>query len=282
LKNLKCNYNSIIKLDENYVYIKSDEELYLLNEDTLKILKCIEEYSEDVDENILHKVNVNKNDLYEYVDDFLDKGLLINSVENNSIFQKTFLIVCDLKLRTLILEKLKKLRIITPIFFLLEEIDKIKELENTVDLAFVITIYEPIHIYRKLNEIFLSKNISWMKCIINNNSIKIGPTFIPYNSCCYECYQTRKISNLESIEAYHEYVNVFEKIYEKFIGSITINSSVFALSSNLCINEIVNYFSNNSNCIGQEIILNLKNLDIEKHTILKVPNCICSRANKLY
>ena len=130
-----------------------------------------------------------------------------------------------------------------------------------------------------INTLATSNNIPWMYIggIIGNKA-HIGPIFHGKSTGCYNCLQQRLKSNMDFpsyFETYEEYLSKEGKMAKK---ETSIDSTFYELIAQIAFLEARKhvYFIGLSELYGALFVIDLNNLHIERHPLLKAPLCeIC-------
>jgi bacteriocin biosynthesis cyclodehydratase domain-containing protein len=130
-------------------------------------------------------------------------------------------------------------------------------------------------VHELVNQVCLKERIPWMTCgSLRSMATIVGPFFVPYETCCYTCYDRRMKSNLE---AYHEYM-AYEKYLQENEGSLSDYGYLpgFAtVTGDLMAVEIIKHLTQ---CVvpetyGAALCFNFLTLQTELHEALKLPRC---------
>ena len=83
-------------------------------------------------------------------------------------------------------------------------IEKEKVLEDLHWADFLIACQESeaLHFFETINRLCLQSCTRWMRVSIEGTTAFLGPTLIPYQTACYNCYQRRVESNLPDYKDY--------------------------------------------------------------------------------
>jgi bacteriocin biosynthesis cyclodehydratase domain-containing protein len=130
-------------------------------------------------------------------------------------------------------------------------------------------------VHESINQVCLEKRIPWITCgSLRSMAGTVGPFFVPYETCCYACYDLRVKSNCD---AYHEYM-AYEKYLEEektrpnqygyLPGFATVTGDLMAL-------EIIKHLTQFivPDTYGALFYINFLTLQTEIHEVLKLPRC---------
>jgi bacteriocin biosynthesis cyclodehydratase domain-containing protein len=131
-----------------------------------------------------------------------------------------------------------------------------------------------------LNKEALHKNLPWLYIEgLSINKLKIGPLFQGRETGCYNCLVKRQKSNrdtdlLRYDEQYENYLdekNTFSKPDQTMYHPDTLNE----ILASMALLEITKYFKYWSTPAlwGHYIALDISTFTVERHKLLKVPNC---------
>lgn len=130
-------------------------------------------------------------------------------------------------------------------------------------------------VHELVNQVCLEGRIPWMTCgSLRSMAATVGPFFVPYETCCYTCYDRRMKSNLE---AYHEYM-AYEKYLQEKEGSLSDYGYLpgFAtVTGDLMAVEIIKHLTQFvvPETYGAALCFNFLTLQTEVHEALKLPRC---------
>jgi len=148
---------------------------------------------------------------------------------------------------------------------------------DACDLIVVAGNYHDHFTMGKVNEYCMKKSKKFIRVVVDGINAEIGPFFIPGETCCYACMQTRMRNNLESKE------NVFHDLYssEEFGARAKENplmlSSFYPLNpiaSCIAYSETVKHLSGlRSGITNQVISVNCVSFNSETHYVFKDYRC---------
>lgn len=253
--------------ENKYVFVINDSEIYYIDEDLYSDLDILAKYEDSYNQSLLDNLTNSPNELSNYFDEILsyinkekiNKEQYIGIISDSDIYNAMLICFKDKNFLKLVHIDIASLKLI-----------------DTINLDFCIALskFESSGLFNKINNVLLKKNIPWLRCIINLSNVEVGPVFVPGSTCCYKCYETRKISNVNDSNGYIETLKIFDSIYNQY--QYELSNSLIKLASNLCVSETLNYLEGTPICIEKEHIFDLKHFDIHKNFIQKVPNCECA------
>jgi bacteriocin biosynthesis cyclodehydratase domain-containing protein len=130
-------------------------------------------------------------------------------------------------------------------------------------------------LHELVNHVCLEKRIPW----ITSGSLRsmagtVGPFFVPYETCCYTCYDRRMKSNLEAYQAYLAYEKYLEQdgkhpaTYGHLPSFAAIIGDLIAVET---IKHLTQFFVPTT--YGAAFSLNFLTLETELHEVWKLPRC---------
>ena len=149
--------------------------------------------------------------------------------------------------------------------------------EAIQDCGLVIVCAEdtPSLLLRWANQACLTRGIPWTSGCLDGSVGMVGPSIIPHQTPCYECYWLRMKGNLE----HHEEFIAFEKYLEQhgtrsdhFYGSLIPLPSVIGSLAALEAIKILTLFASPT-LYGRLYEIDFLTLRAELHEILKLPRC---------
>ena len=156
-----------------------------------------------------------------------------------------------------------------------EEIPGVIEQTN---LAAVVYEFANPALMRKFNLAFNTAKLTWTSCgFVNGYESVIGPTIVPGETGCYECYKLRRESN----EKFYDELLFFERTNDLPGIGFTLKSLKDARSYFFFIEllRIITHFVPPVS-MGSECVFNFFSLSSVQHPFLKLPRCkVCSTVN---
>lgn len=153
-----------------------------------------------------------------------------------------------------------------------EIIEKFSSLKDSI-VVLALEHINPIFT-KKFNRIATALDIVWIHAAIDGPFIFIGPTFEPYKTACYECFETRVSMNLREFNSYQRYKSaiVENTIHRK--SEFPMQKLLASLMINHLVMEIMNY-ALTSCCFTKNKVLSiyLPTMEITFNEFLKVSTC---------
>ncbi|MGB5988773.1 MAG: TOMM precursor leader peptide-binding protein [Marinifilaceae bacterium] len=136
--------------------------------------------------------------------------------------------------------------------------------------------WSPYHV-ESINKFALKHNKPWLYVGgIEETSIKVGPLFYGKETGCYNCL----ISRIKSNHEYPEFLNSYEDFLRRNkkgakVDSLPSADTIYNIVANFTILEVMKFVQGWSlpdtwRCL---ICIDIMNLNLTKHTLLKVPYC---------
>lgn len=145
---------------------------------------------------------------------------------------------------------------------------------NYIDFAIYLDCYENYEKLKRYNEIFIINKIDWIKAIVYERTINLGPMFTSQQGICYNCLYSRRLSNEYDLLGFKTENEILSKIFKDQLNR-NITLEVISIFIKLILNELGNISNKKYNLINQERIIDLTNLNIINNHILKLPGCFC-------
>ncbi|MGE7928332.1 hypothetical protein [Lysinibacillus xylanilyticus] len=126
---------------------------------------------------------------------------------------------------------------------------------------------------RKINNITVENNISFLPLQIYDDFFEIGPLVLPNQTACYECYWTRLQIPFEIKKNVH-FNNLSKKINRLDSPSGIINKNI---ALNFLNHECLAFLDNSfgvPKTIGNKLLFNMVNEKFLISSVLEVPDCI--------
>jgi thiazole/oxazole-forming peptide maturase SagC family component len=157
----------------------------------------------------------------------------------------------------------------------LDSQDDIAAIASEKDVLVVALDAPRVGLHEIVNHVCLEKRIPWMTCgNLRSVACSIGPFFVPYETCCYTCYDRRMKSNLEAYREYLAYEKHLEDNenrvapYGYLPGFATIVGNLIAVEISKHLTQFVV-----PKTYGAVFCLNFLTLESELHEVWKLPRC---------
>lgn len=130
--------------------------------------------------------------------------------------------------------------------------------------------------FESINNLCLKTGTRWMRVAIEGTSASIGPTVIPYQTACFNCYTKRLLSNSTDPEGFIAYQTHFQKNdVSNNEGVLPVFRDLVAHDSILEITRITTGFSSPTS-IGRLTQTKPDIISRTNHEIFRLPRCpIC-------
>lgn len=141
------------------------------------------------------------------------------------------------------------------------------------DLILGVDFFENINLFRELNELSCNLEIPFFRCVLDFETLSIGPMFLSNETACYECFLSRVFSNLDNPIAYKYYnMKYGEKISQEEIGLLPGSLDIFF---GLIETSIIKFFLHYLKCevVGKELLIKLDQFEFNINPVLKLPYC---------
>lgn len=128
--------------------------------------------------------------------------------------------------------------------------------------------------YENFNQAALSAKRTWTSARLSGFEFQIGPTVIPFQTSCYQCFDVRQKSNLQDFAEY--------QLVEDFLKKNRLRSEALAFTpaAGLLALEVlkaITWFIEPTTC-SHMYTLNLLTMESKLHPVLKIPRCpACGR-----
>jgi bacteriocin biosynthesis cyclodehydratase domain-containing protein len=127
----------------------------------------------------------------------------------------------------------------------------------------------------KLNRACLKAGIQWTSCTLAGTEIILGPTVRPFETACFLCYKMRAVScagNPEDGFAFEQYLDRRKRDDSSRRENIVFGGGIAANFLGL---ETIKLLagSNRASTMGRIVLLNLLDLTIGHHVVLRKPWC---------
>lgn len=164
----------------------------------------------------------------------------------------------------------------------IEEPSDIESLVQGADLVIFCGNRQSFPLLEWTNSVCVSTSRKWTSGILDLGGGTVGPSVIPFQTPCYECYRLRSDSNdneFAHTEAFRDFLRTSP--------DIRVESPSFfpqeAMVGNLLVAEAVRMLTGYTfpNTLGSILRISFQDWEIRKHEILKVPWCpFCGSLSK--
>lgn len=162
--------------------------------------------------------------------------------------------------------------------------DILLEALRTTDLLVVAEDLPHYALYETVNELSLRTKAVWSIITIDGCEGIAGPTFIPHETACYDCYRLRLESNLKGYEEYIKFkehlINNYTKVGRRFIGLTSfadILAGIYSADIPFIILEKTGF------TVGRAVYIDFLDFSIHTDDVLKLPMCpSCGRNARGY
>lgn len=156
--------------------------------------------------------------------------------------------------------------------------DEVSDVVGQTNLAAVVYESADPALMRKFNLVFNAAKLTWTSCgFVNGYELVIGPTIVPGETGCYECYKLRRDSN----EKFYDELLFFENTNTLPGIGFTLDALKGARSYFFFIEllRIITHFIPPVS-MSNECVFNFFSLSSVQHPFLRLPRCkICSTVN---
>jgi thiazole/oxazole-forming peptide maturase SagC family component len=143
-------------------------------------------------------------------------------------------------------------------------------------IVFATKIINPVQL-RILNRVALALRIPWIHSAIDGPFLIIGPTFVPYRSACYECFETRVMMNVRETAGYQRYKNALIE-GEMIQGTQPVVVALGSVLASHVALETINFAKTKTSfTVNNALAIHLPTMEFSFNELLRVPSCIsCS------
>jgi len=129
-------------------------------------------------------------------------------------------------------------------------------------------------LYKQINDVALQGGVIWTIASLDGAVGLIGPTFIPYKTCCYVCYEIRLESNMFYFTAYQHYkkaaTEISLKYKQAYVGLPSLADIIAGFLTYDCVRIIATGFGFSP---GKITRVDFQSGIIETNDVLKLPRC---------
>ena len=137
-------------------------------------------------------------------------------------------------------------------------------LQKTIDPVFL----------NSFNKIAYRLKKPWLHSVIDGPFLFVGPTFIPNQGPCYECFEKRGMMNLRELTSYQSYKKALLENNVKVQYERGLLPAVKKLLLSHTLMEIVHYISTNTGFTnGKVFSIYLPTMEINFNEVLRVASC---------
>ncbi|MDN5868802.1 MAG: TOMM precursor leader peptide-binding protein, partial [Candidatus Nitrosocosmicus sp.] len=155
-----------------------------------------------------------------------------------------------------------------------KDLNNVNKLMSSSQLTIVSTDYPLPTVWSNVNKLSLENNFVWTITTIDGSDGQIGPTFIPFETACYRCFELRINKNIVN----HPYNTKLKQIMLNGSRSIQQNylgrPEMIDIVSGFLTMDIPNILTTRTGyTIGNLILIDYRIPEFETHSLLKFPRC---------
>ena len=133
-----------------------------------------------------------------------------------------------------------------------------------------------------INKACLATGTAWLPIdLYGGEFCTLGPLVVPGAGGCYECYRSRIRSNLQSTaDAYDDFIN-FQRSTRTSVSHYGMLPAGIEIVFGIACLEAIKLVTQWQvpACIGHNLVLNLIDLELQRHRVLQIPRCpACSNS----
>jgi bacteriocin biosynthesis cyclodehydratase domain-containing protein len=133
-------------------------------------------------------------------------------------------------------------------------------------------VIDPIR-FTVLNRACLRHGIRWVHAALDGPFVFIGPSFLPGESPCYECLETRVFLNLREGAGYQRYKRALAEARVR-LGTVPLLPPLAGLlSAHLALETINLVRTGTTFTIGRMLAIHLPTMELSFPEVLRVPGC---------
>lgn len=148
-----------------------------------------------------------------------------------------------------------------------------KALENS-DLVIAAADSPNLILYKRVNDLCLEAQVTWMIASMDGTVGLVGPTFIPHKTCCYVCYEMRLESNMVHHSIYQTYKSTLTDLalhhQQTYFGLPNLADIIAGYATYDCVRSIGTGYGLTG---GKTIRLDFQNAVVEINDVMKLPRC---------
>lgn len=124
-----------------------------------------------------------------------------------------------------------------------------------------------------LNRACLHHGIRWVHAALDGPFALIGPSFLPRESSCYECLETRVLMNLREAASYQRYKTAILAARVRDGAEPMLAPFASILGSHLVIEALNLVLTGTSFTVGKVLGIHLPTMEVSFPDVLRVPGC---------
>lgn len=128
-----------------------------------------------------------------------------------------------------------------------------------------------------VNKLALKAGTPSVYANVTGYDITIGPTVLPGETACFECYNKHRTGNMSSGDGYE----AFEQVAKNRTGTVTDCLPFAEIAAGFLATDIINFLCyGHGFTVGSIVTFDMSNLSMESNDVLKFPRCdICGELN---
>jgi bacteriocin biosynthesis cyclodehydratase domain-containing protein len=133
-------------------------------------------------------------------------------------------------------------------------------------------IIDPIRL-TVLNRACLRHDIRWVHAALDGPFVFVGPSFIPGESPCYECLETRVFLNLREGAAYQRYKRALAEAQVRLGTQPMLPPLAGLLAGHLAVETLNLVLTGSTFTIGRMLTIHLPTMELSFPEVVRVPGC---------
>ena len=127
----------------------------------------------------------------------------------------------------------------------------------------------------KVNKVCADEKVRWIACALAGAEVVVGPAMNPGQSACYMCYRMRSVASAGNPEHAFAYERELDRRHRDDSGRRENLVFSAGIAANLVASEVVKELSGLAapSLVGRILIVRLTDLHIERHAVLRKPDC---------
>jgi len=158
----------------------------------------------------------------------------------------------------------------------------IDNIVNASDIVIAAFNFHDNYLLEKINQACFEQGKKWLRVIVDGIIAEIGPLFIPDETCCYTCLQTRKSRNAVKDEYIFDNLLADKHHHESSCNKKSVFASFYPannLAASITTAELMKHLTGmQCNINSQVISVNCQDFHMLTHYIFKDYQCpVCSK-----
>jgi len=157
---------------------------------------------------------------------------------------------------------------------LYNDISHLRPVIDELDFIVACSGLRDYNLFNEINELCYNKGKKWIRIAVDSAKSEVGPLFVPDETCCYSCLQTRSRRNMSDEDVIFDIIPKREKTVE--LNSLHLLQQISA--SVACIEAIKHHTGIKCNLLNNVLLIDCTDYRMQKDYIYRDYMCpVCGQ-----